>query len=42
MDIDYWNKYYSLHGKDPEITKSSSFAEFCLANFFKNNLKNIV
>lgn len=40
MDIDYWNEYYSKHGQDPGISKSSSFAVFCMENFFgKKGLK---
>jgi tellurite methyltransferase len=42
MDIKYWNSYYKQHGKDKGISKHSSFARFCLDNFFIEKSFNIV
>ena len=42
MDIDYWNKYYLKHAKDPEINKCSSFAVFCMDYFFDKKKLNII
>lgn len=42
MDKKYWNNYYNQYGKDINITKPSSFAQFCLDNFFNEKKLNIV
>jgi tellurite methyltransferase len=42
MDKKYWNIYYQRHGKDKGISKCSSFAQFCLDNFFIERNLNIV
>lgn len=42
MDKKYWNNYYQQHGKDTGISVCSTFAQFCLDNFFTNNNLNIV
>jgi tellurite methyltransferase len=42
MDRKYWNSYYQKHGKDKDISKCSSFAQFCLDNFFSKKKLNIV
>ena len=42
MDKKYWNTYYQQHGKDKGISKCSSFAQFCLDNFFIEKNYNIV
>jgi len=34
MDSEYWNSYYKQHGKDGGINECSTFAKFCLNNFF--------
>ena len=34
MDKAYWDKYYQQHGKDKSISNCSTFADFCLKNFF--------
>ena len=42
MDKKYWENYYRQHGKDDEIISHSSFANFCLINFFQDKKNNIV
>jgi tellurite methyltransferase len=42
MDRKYWNSFYQQHGKDKGISKCSSFAQFCLDNFFSKEELNIV
>ena len=42
MDKIYWNNYYQKHGKDKNISKHSSFAQFCLDNFFTDKSFNIL
>jgi SAM-dependent methyltransferase len=42
MDKKYWNEYYQKHGRDKGISKSSSFAKFCLDDFFAEKNLNIV
>ena len=42
MDKNYWEEYYKLHGRDKEISDSSSFAKFVLKNFFSERKFNIV
>ena len=42
MDKKYWNTDYQQHGKDKGISKCSSFAQFCLDNFFIEKNYNIV
>ena len=42
MDKKYWNNYYQKHGKDKGISKCSSFAQFCLDNFFIDKNLNII
>ena len=42
MDKKYWDNYYHRHGKDKGITIPSSFAQFCLKNFFNRKKLNIV
>lgn len=42
MDKDYWDDYYRVHGNDKSIINPSSFAEFCLNNFFSQKKLNIV
>jgi cyclopropane fatty-acyl-phospholipid synthase-like methyltransferase len=42
MDKKYWESYYRDHGKDDSIISHSSFASFCLINFFQDKKNNIV
>jgi tellurite methyltransferase len=42
MDKNYWNNYYRVHGNDKNIVGPSSFAQFCLNNFFSKKNLNIV
>jgi len=42
MDLKYWDDYYQQYGKDKGISKHSSFAQFCLDNFFTEKKLNIV
>ena len=42
MDKIYWNNYYQQHGKDKGISKHSSYAQFCVDNFFTKKKMNIV
>ena len=42
MDKKYWDNYYHRHGKDRSITRPTSFAKFCLKNFFNRIKLNIV
>jgi tellurite methyltransferase len=42
MDGKYWNSYYKDHGKDENISLCSTFAEFCLNNFFTKEGLNII
>jgi len=42
MDKKYWNEYYQKHGTDEGISKSSSFAKFCLEGFFTEKNLNII
>ena len=42
MDKIYWNNYYQQHGKDKGISKHSSYAQFCVDNFFTEKKMNIV
>jgi len=42
MDKKYWQKYYKTHGKDFSIVKQSSFATFCMNEFFDQQGLNIV
>ncbi len=42
MDKGYWDSYYKSHGNDYSITKHSSFAKFCLDEFFLEQKLNIV
>jgi tellurite methyltransferase len=42
MDVKYWDNYYKQHGKDKQISESSSFADFCLNKFFAGKYINIV
>ena len=42
MDTKYWNNYYQNHGKDKGISKCSSFAQFCIENFFTKKNLNII
>ena len=42
MDKTYWDNYYQKHGNDKGISKCSSFAQFCLNNFFINKSLNII
>jgi len=34
MDKAYWDKYYQQYGKDKSISACSTFADYCLKNFF--------
>jgi len=42
MDKIYWDNYYQKHGKDKSISKHSSFAQFCLDNFFSDKSLNVL
>jgi len=42
MDKKYWDNYYLQHGKDKSINVCSTFAKFCLDNFFNQEELNIV
>ena len=42
MDKIYWDNYYHKHGNDKGISKCSSFAQFCLNNFFIDESLNII
>ena len=42
MDIKYWNNYYNQNGNDHGISKPSTFAQFCLENYFKKKQLDIV
>jgi len=42
VDKKYWDTYYQQHGNDQGISKCSSFAQFCLDNFFVGKNLNIV
>jgi len=42
MDKKYWDNYYQKHGQDKGISNCSSFAQFCLDNFFTEKDLNIV
>ena len=42
MDKKYWDNYYHRHGKDRSITRPTSFAKFCLKNFFNRIKLNII
>ena len=42
MNKAYWDNYYQQHGKDKGISKHSSYAQFCLDNFFTGKKLNIV
>lgn len=42
MDKKYWNNYYHQYGKDKSISEPSSFAKFCLDNFFNNKKLKII
>ena len=41
MDKKYWELFYLKHGKDKDISECSSFAQFCLDNFFIGKNFNI-
>ena len=42
MDKKYWNNYYQQHGKDQGISVCSTFADFCLKNFFSKKGINVI
>jgi tellurite methyltransferase len=42
MDKKYWELFYLKHGKDKDISECSSFAQFCLDNFFIGKNFNII
>jgi tellurite methyltransferase len=42
MDKEYWESYYKRHGDDNSISSKSSFAEFCLFNYFNDKARTIV
>jgi SAM-dependent methyltransferase len=42
MDKKYWELFYLQHGKDKDISECSSFAQFCLDNFFIGKNFNII
>ena len=42
MDKNYWNNYYRVHANNKNIVEQSSFAKFCLNNFFSKKNLNIV
>jgi ubiquinone/menaquinone biosynthesis C-methylase UbiE len=42
LDKKYWDNYDHQHGKDTKSTEPSSFAQFCLDNFFTDKKLNIV
>ena len=42
MDKNYWNNYYRVHANNKNIVEPSSFAKFCLNNFFSKKKLNIV
>ena len=42
MDKTYWENYYQKHAHDKGISKSSSFAQFCLNKFFIDKSFNII
>ena len=42
MDKKYWDDYYQQYGKDKSISGCSSFAAFCVDNFFTEKSLNII
>lgn len=42
MDKKYWDNYYHQYGKDKSIAAPSSFAQFCLKNFFNKKKLKII
>jgi tellurite methyltransferase len=42
MDKRYWNEFYEQNGQSSELVKNSSFADFCLENYFSRENINII